>query len=261
MNSNKLTNENLKEKYNEIYKNGAYNNFFSIFNPYWIHRAIIDSVGDWRGKSVLEIGCGQGELSAQISFAGAESIHAIDYSEAAIQIATSSINLHNLKFECLDGNIVEGLYDVVVLAGVLEHTNEPYSILNKVVKRNLNKSGSIITVMPSFMNPRGYIWMTLQILLNVPMSLTDIHFFTPDDLQKYASVNKLSCSIKTIDQEWGCGEKLIIDFNKRLRNALRDAKLDSSKVDLFLEWLNIARNHFTTNDMSGALMICKLDKV
>ncbi len=260
MNSNKLTNEVLKAKYDKIYSEGAYNNFFSLFNPYWIHRAVIDGIDDWRGKRVLEIGCGQGELSAQIAFAGAEFIHAIDYSEVAVKLAEARVKLPNLKFECIDGNVVEGLFDVVVLAGVLEHTNNPYAFLDKIIDRNLNKGGSVVTVMPSFMNPRGYIWMTLQILLNVPMSLTDIHFFTPDDIQNYALSNNLKCRVGTIDQEWGCGDRLILDFSKRLRNALADANLDSSRVDLFLEWLNLARKHFSPNEMSGALMICRLDK-
>ena len=256
---NQFTNHDLKSQYDNIYRTGAYDNFFSLFNPYWVHRAILDSIQDWRGKKVLEIGCGQGELSAQISFAGAHSINAIDYSKAAIEIATTNINLPNVKFDCVDGNIVQGSYDVVVMAGVLEHTDHPYAFLDKIFDKNLNGGGQLITVMPSFLNPRGYVWMTLQILLGVPMSLTDIHFFLPDDIKNYAEEKGLKISISTIDQDWGCGERLINDFNKRLRNALRDAKLDASKVDLFIEWLDTARKHFVQNEMSGALMLCRLD--
>jgi len=53
---NKLTNESLKNRYNNIYTQGAYENYFT-FNSYDILKAIIDSVDDWTDLNVLDIGC------------------------------------------------------------------------------------------------------------------------------------------------------------------------------------------------------------
>ncbi len=255
-----FTNKDLKKTYNKVYAEGAYDNFFTVFNPYWIHREIIDAIPDWRGKNVLEIGCGQGELSAQLSFAGAESVYAIDYSEVAIKLASSRISLPNVSFVCMDGNDVSDKYDIIVMSGVLEHIDKPFNFLDKLINDNLDAGGSIISVMPSFMNPRGYVWMTLQILFDVPMSLTDINFFTPDEIYSYSLGRDLECSVKTFDSEWGCGDRFIIDFKKRLPNALRDAKLDGTHVEKLLNWLDVAKQYHSINDMSGAQMICRLSK-
>jgi 2-polyprenyl-3-methyl-5-hydroxy-6-metoxy-1,4-benzoquinol methylase len=125
----KLTNENLKKKYNDVYSNGTYQNYFT-FNPYDILKAIVDSLDDWSGKSVLDIGCGEGDLAAMISFAGAAKVHAIDYSKEAIDLSTKRINLDNVFFECMDGNNVTNKYDVIVMSGVLEHIDKPFNMLN-----------------------------------------------------------------------------------------------------------------------------------
>jgi 2-polyprenyl-3-methyl-5-hydroxy-6-metoxy-1,4-benzoquinol methylase len=115
-----LTNEILRTKYSEIYRDGAYENYFT-FNSYDILKEIVDSTDDWTGKNVLDIGCGEGDLATMISFAGAERVHAIDYSDKAIDISKKRINLDNVFFECMDGNDVTDKYDVIVMAGVLEH--------------------------------------------------------------------------------------------------------------------------------------------
>ena len=149
----------------------------------------MDSTDDWTGKNVLDIGCGEGDLATMISFAGAERVHAIDYSDKAIDISKKRINLDNVFFECMDGNDVTDKYDVIVMAGVLEHIDQPFDMLNSLMKNNLNKGGVLITASPSFLNPRGYVWMTLQTLLGVPMSLSDIHFFLPDDFEEFGKAN------------------------------------------------------------------------
>ena len=49
--------------------------------------------------------------------------------------------------------------------------------------------------------------MTLQVLLNVPMSLSDIHFFSPTDFEKFAKKNKIKVETTTISHDWGVEEK------------------------------------------------------
>ena len=102
--------------------------------------------------------------------------------------------------------------------------------------------------------------MTLQMLLNVPMSLTDVHFFSPTDMFKFAKKNNCDLKFTTIAHEWGAGEKTIADFKKRLVNALRDARLNNKQVKPFLAWLKDAITYFKHTNDTGALMMCRLIK-
>lgn len=256
----KITNDNLKERYDHIYKAGAYKNYFT-FNPYDILKAIIDTMDDWDGLSVLDIGCGEGDLAAMISIAGAKKVRGIDYSIEAINLANERYNIDNLSFDCVDGRDVCEVYDVIVMAGVLEHIDDPFLMLNSLMKNNLSRNGVLITASPSFMNPRGYVWMTLQILLDVPMSLSDVHFFSPTDFDKFGEDNDYLVRNTTISHDWGGGAKTILDFRKRLVNALSDAELDNTKVVEFLSWMEKSLPYFEHTEYSGAIMITSLKKL
>jgi 2-polyprenyl-3-methyl-5-hydroxy-6-metoxy-1,4-benzoquinol methylase len=253
----KLDNQKLKDRYNDIFSKGAYEKYFT-FNSYSIFEEILKSTA-WEGKKVLDIGCGEGDLAAMMSFAGASKVHAIDYSNTAIKISKERVNLNNVVFECMDGDDVTEKYDVIVMAGVLEHIDQPFDMLGKLMKDNLNKDGVLITASPSFLNPRGYVWMTLQILLNVPMSLSDVHFFLPSDFDNFAKKNNYKVENSTIAHDWGCGYKTILDFKKRLVNALSDANLDNKNVPSLLTWMEKSMPYFEHTNESGAIMVSKLN--
>ncbi|MBT5399079.1 class I SAM-dependent methyltransferase [bacterium] len=254
----KRTNESLKGKYNKIFDNGAYKNYFT-FNSYSIFKAIL-STASWEDKNVLDIGCGEGDLSAMLSFAGAKKVDGIDYSKEAISLANEKLKIKNVNFIVEDAHTVSGRYDVIVMAGVLEHMDKPFDLVDKLVNENLNKGGKIVTASPSFLNPRGYVWMALQILLDVPMSLSDIHFFMPSDFKSYASSRNLKVSMESIDHDWGGGRRTILDFKKRLVNALKDRELNNSNVPEFLKWFEEAINHFNHDNDSGAIMVTSIYK-
>jgi hypothetical protein len=102
--------------------------------------------------------------------------------------------------------------------------------------------------------------MTLQLLLDVPMSLTDLHFLCPFDFEEFAAKNNYNLETRSTDYDWGSGERTIVDFEKRLRNALRDADLDNSKVDRFLEWLAKAVPYHRHDEFSGATVAYKITR-
>jgi 2-polyprenyl-3-methyl-5-hydroxy-6-metoxy-1,4-benzoquinol methylase len=251
-------NKDLKNKYNEIFKKGAYKNYFT-FNSYTIFKAILDS-SEWEDRSVLDVGCGEGDLSAMLSFAGATKVDGIDYSSEAIELANKKININNVNFILEDAQKIRGEYDAIVMAGVLEHIDKPFDLLDKLITENLKKDGILITASPSFLNPRGYVWMTLQVLLNVPMSLSDVHFFMPSNFNDYATSRKYRIKMNSIDKDWGGGRRTILDFEKRLVNALGDAKLNNNNVSKFLEWFQEAIKYFNHDDNSGAIMITSIYK-
>lgn len=250
-----MNNADLIRKYDSVYKEGS--SRFYTFNSFQESRAILDMVPSWIGLDVLEIGCGEGRLAAMMSFAGARRVDAVDYSAEAIAIAQKRLHLENVAFSCVDCATIKERYDVVVMQGVLEHLDKPFEALDGILRRNLREGGMLITSSPSFLNPRGYIWMTLQLLFNVPMSLTDLHFLCPFDFQEFAKKNRYDVEIKSTDQDWGAGDRLLIDFRKRLPNALRDAGMDTSRVDRLLEWLAKAAPHFYRDDFTGANVVYK----
>lgn len=248
----KLTNANLKEKYNEIYKNGA-KNFFT-FTTYTESQLIMNEVKDWNNKEVLEIGCGEGNMASIIAYAGAKHVDAIDYSKEAINIASKKYNIDNVDFKVADAKDLKGSYDIVVLQGVLEHIDEPFETLDFIFNNLLKDNGVLITTSPSFNNPRGYIWMTLQLLLDVPMSLSDINFFSPYEFENFAQKNNSILKINSTDHDWGGGERALVDLEKRLVNALRDAGLDNTKVDKLIFWLANNMQYFENSNLTGVSM-------
>ena len=71
------------------------------------------------------------------------------------------------------------------------------------------------------MNPRGYVWMTLQILLKVPDVSNRYTFFSPSDITKFSKRNNCSLNFTTIAHDWGGGKKTIKDFRKQISQCLK----------------------------------------
>ncbi|MGX9728406.1 MAG: class I SAM-dependent methyltransferase [Candidatus Electronema sp. VV] len=253
-----MDNRQLAEVYNKVYKNDS--SFFYTFNTFPESKLIIEMIPRWNGLQVLEIGCGEGRLAAMLSFAGAEHVDALDYSQEAISIARKRIKLDNVYYQCVDYREVEGQYDAVVLQGVLEHLDDPFVELDYIFKKFVRNGGVLITSSPSFINPRGYVWMTLQLLFDVPMSLTDLHFLCPFDFEQFAKKNGYDIEFHSTDQDWGSGERLLIDFQKRLPNALRDVGMDGSKVSRLLAWIEKAVRYQPRTEVSGATFAYKFCK-
>lgn len=239
--------KDLKSIYEDVYSKGK-ESFFS-FNTLDITQIIIDEV-DWNGRTVCEIGCGTGDTAYAIAKQNAQYVTAYDYSSEAIKIAKEK-DYHNLEFQVGTISDISRNYDVLVMQEVLEHTENPFKVLNNL-KSHLNPSGDIIITCPSFLNIRGYVWMTLQILFNVPMSLTDIHFISPFDMEKWAKSLSLEIKWRTFRYEQAFGEDMIKDMDKRLKNALRDANMDNKNVNKLLKWLKEASKYETQTQSNGA---------
>jgi SAM-dependent methyltransferase len=256
-----MKNVDLQEKYESIYGEGS-SKYFSI-TGFSMSKLIIDLMPSWDNLDVLDIGCGEGRLAAILSFAGARKVDGIDYSSEAINIAKKSIRLENVSFTCGDYRSVDKQYDVVVLQGVLEHFDNSFEALEYIIETNLKNNGKVILTTPSFLNPRGYVWMTLQLLFNVPMSLTDLNFMCPFDFEDFCKSHGYTLEeIKSTEQDWGSGERAIIDLSKRLPNALKDAGMSysNSNLDRLLEWLSKAVKYHRIDDFSGAIVGYKISK-
>jgi len=253
-----MNNAELKEKYDEVFRKGS-EKFFTC-NVFHEAHTIAGSF-DWSDKKVMDVGCGEGMLPTMIAHAGANHVVGVDYSKEAIDNAENKFKIPILQFVCGDYREVEGKFDVITMQGVMEHLDNPWDELENMIENHLKDGGVIITSSPSFINPRGYVWMTLVKLFDVPMSLTDLHYICPFDMEDFCATREYELlGYESIHQEWGSGETMIRDFNKRLRNALRDADMDNSKVDDLLEWLDDANLYFDRNEATGAIVVYRIAK-
>jgi SAM-dependent methyltransferase len=241
-------NKDLKKVYDNVFANGE-NNFWS-FEPIEIHEQVL-SLPIYKDKKVLDVGCGSGDVAIGISELGAKSVLGIDYSDEAIKLAIEKNNRDNVIFEVSDYENINETYDVITLVGVLEHIENPFDAVKKL-HLLLNEDGKLVFECPTHQNIRGYIWMTLQILFDVPMSLTDINFFSPFDFQEFADNLNMSLEWRTFDFSRGNGERMVVDLEKRLVNALRDAKLDNLKVPKLIEWLKKSTQYDNERKHTGS---------
>lgn len=232
-----MDNKDLSKFYDAVYKKGERTHY----SRYKIgaSKEFDEIIGEiaWKGKKVLDVGCGTGLFDFLIAKRGAD-VLAIDFAPEAIAVASKTYEASNLKFEEGAAHTISGKYDVIVSLGTLEHMDDPLVTLKKF-KKHLNPGGVIMVTCPNWTNPRGYILMTLRLLFNAPITLADLHYLTPVDFGTWA--NKLSMKVrsKTFDQSWANGKVLIHDLRRRLPNVFRDAKMDVSeeKIKDFLTWL------------------------
>jgi 2-polyprenyl-3-methyl-5-hydroxy-6-metoxy-1,4-benzoquinol methylase len=135
-----MNNKELQDEYNKIYSRGK-DKFFSKFeNGKDISetKEVVWSATEWNEKTVLDIGCGTGEIITGIKDRGASSVIGIDYAESAIEIAKNNFHRSGIEFlnQSLDDISIESLnskvgMDVVISLGTIEHMDRPDLALKK----------------------------------------------------------------------------------------------------------------------------------
>lgn len=250
-------NSNLKLFYNKVYKKGEEKHFTSFVakgTPTDEVKEVLKEL-NWKNKLILDVGCGTGLFAYTVSKLGPKKVLGIDFSKEAIDIAQKTHKNHNLQYQFLDVKEIKLKYDVIVSLGTLEHMDNPLKTL-KILKKHLSKNGKIIVTSPNWTNPRGYILMTLLHLFNAPITLVDLHYQTPIDFQNYAKKLDMRLKWRTFDRDWGHGNTLIADFEKRLPNIIKDTKLKvtQTQIQSLIQWTKTNIVSFN-NDLphSGAI--------
>ena len=235
---NKTLTKDLSDFYNRVYVKGEKKHFTikrELNSPSEI-KEVLKQIS-WKDKKVLDVGCGTGLFAFHAAKKGAI-VLGIDFSTEAIDIAKSQYIHKNLKFEYTDVHKIKEKFDVIVSNGTLEHMDDPLKTL-RLFKKYLSKNGCIIITAPNWSNPRGHMLMPLFLLFDSPITLVDIHYFTPIDFKNFTKKLQMNLTWKTFDKSWGHGEILVKDFKKRIPNILHDSKLpnDKKKINLLIKWI------------------------
>jgi 2-polyprenyl-3-methyl-5-hydroxy-6-metoxy-1,4-benzoquinol methylase len=237
--------EKLQKLYEAVYAGGKEEFFSRFVNGRDISEtdSIVWTATKFAGKRVLDVGCGTDETVAGIAGLGAISITGIDYAQSAIEQANARHQADNLRFLVRSlGDWIEPV-DVVVSCGTLEHMERPDLELKKMAGL-VKGHGEIVLTCPYFLNLRGFVWMSLALLLDVPMSLTDRHFISPFDIEDWLEGTGMRLvQVQPFDYELANGRHMLVDMKKRLNNALHDAGLPNNKVNTTLAWLEKVAAH------------------
>lgn len=121
----------------------------------------------WKGKRVLEIGCGIGTDTMNFARAGAD-VTAVDLSEQSLELArkrASVLGLSNIRFlqadiECLPSVLPPEPYDLVYSFGVIHHTPNPEVALRQL--RGYMKPNGALKLMVY----HRYSWKVAALLLS-----------------------------------------------------------------------------------------------
>jgi SAM-dependent methyltransferase len=121
----------------------------------------------WRGKRVLEIGCGIGTDTIRFAQAGAD-VTAVDLSERSLAIARQRAELYGAKVrfyranaEELSSVVPKERYDLVYSFGVIHHTPHPERVLRELRTHYLAQ-GSTLKLMLYHRHSYKVLWILLR---------------------------------------------------------------------------------------------------
>jgi 2-polyprenyl-3-methyl-5-hydroxy-6-metoxy-1,4-benzoquinol methylase len=215
------------------------------------------------GRRVLDFGCGPGRLSLMLGRYARE-VHGVDFAEAGIalgELLTRATRSDNVQFFVGDLDFVgqaDHRYDVIVVAGTLEHMIDPLETL-QALARGLEPGGLLVVQTPSFSNFRGDTYNTLGLLLGLPMSLTDVRQVRHDDVANWADALGLRLE-KVVGGHYDLGflERVEEDLQQRVRAAARDRGVGEDwDFDAYFDWMRrrAEDNRLMVEYLKGAGML------
>ena len=153
------------------YESGLDDNIHSKF------KKALEIAGDLKGKNILDAGCGRGELVYYCVKRGAKAL-GIDYSEAAIEIASRTIKRLPPEMQRFarteTGDLVrydfKEKYDIIFMIEIVEHMYDwQLEESLKKIKAILKDGGKLIITTPNYYYER-YL-CPMKRIINIPLNL------------------------------------------------------------------------------------------
>ena len=131
----------------------VFESFEAVTSPE--NKFILRTLGDLKGKKLLDIGCGLGEASVYFALQGAE-VTALDISQQMLEVSLQLAEKHGVTIKTVKSvagelNFSDGTFDVVYTANLLHHVDVAQSI--QEAKRVLKKGGHFASWDPLAYNP------------------------------------------------------------------------------------------------------------
>jgi SAM-dependent methyltransferase len=144
---------------------------------------------NWKGKEVLEIGCGLGTDLLQFAKAGAF-VTGIDLTPRSVELSSRRFELYGAKgdFEIGDAenlNFANETFDLVYSHGVLHHSPNTQRAVDEIYR--VLKPGGKTIVMLYHKNSYNY-WVNIRILRGIAFGLIR-HEFPIELLSKFTGIN------------------------------------------------------------------------
>lgn len=194
---------------------------------------------DFRGTSVLDLGCGDGAYTVEFAGLGVREVVGLDPAAVAIEAARSRARELGLdqrvRFEvgniyALDDYLAPGRFDCIVIRGVLHHLPDPARALAGLAAYE----GSVVVLEPNGNNPvlkllerfsRYHIeheersfppalirrWLTSAgLTVRSSEVLNLVPFFCPDPLARVLRVLEPLVERTPLLRDIGCGQSIIV---------------------------------------------------
>jgi ubiquinone/menaquinone biosynthesis C-methylase UbiE len=123
-----------------------YINFFPFYKGF-IYLKLRPIVKYLKNKVVLEIGCGEGDLSEFVS-RYAKKVYAMDLNPLVLEVVKKRENIEYVVGDATKMEFPDNSFDFIIASEVLEHIEEDRKVL-KEMKRVLKKGGKIFITVPN----------------------------------------------------------------------------------------------------------------
>src|SRR4030042_3027859 len=147
-------------------------------------------VGELKGKTVLDVGCGSGRYALEFALRGAKNVMGMDFAQGMIDLANSYARELSEKERCqficgdfMDYNF-ENKFDYTIAMGLFDYLNNPSDYLAKMKSLTCGK------IIASF--PKRWTWRTLIRKIRLSLAGCGVYFYSKRDIERLLEENQIN---------------------------------------------------------------------
>ncbi len=173
----------------------------------------------FKGKSVLEVGCGVGIDLVRFARAGAK-VTGVDLSPTAVQLAKQNFEQQNLTADLMVMNgealqLANDTFDFVYAHGVLQYTADPNQMINEI-HRVLRPDGQAIIMVYN-----TYSWLlALSKIMKVELEHEDAPVIRTYSIKEFKQMLRPFASVKIVPERFPVPSRLHHGLKATLYNKL-----------------------------------------